>query len=238
MTKLHDLKTDESEREKIVNFCTDQALQVVSIKDSIMNFYISNGKEREVKIFSELSSKSAKSHDTSKSSSDRKSKSKSNISVHSRTSVHSQLSARTHGSSLQGKSNASYFAVLERRKTAEHAKLLADQVEESAKRKLKILEKSLDLEKAKIENETFEARSKAIIAEYESKLDDSNVNSSVVSKSSLGHRLLAENTLQNENMDDHTSLISESYIRPSNVYNETSKNISIAVKILTIKNLK
>ena len=199
-TELHDLETDESEREKIINFCTDQALRVVSIKDSIMNFYISNGKEREVKIFSELSSKSAKSRDTSKSSSDRKSKSKSNISVHSRTSVHSQLSARTRSSSSQGQSNASYFAVLERRKTAEHAKLLADQVEESAKRKLKILEKSLDLEKEKIENEAFEARSKAIVAEYESKLDErghvSNDNSSVVSKSSSGHRLLPENNFK------------------------------------------
>ena len=198
-TQLHDLETDESEMEKIINFCTDQALRVVSIKDSIMNFYISNGKEREVKIFSKLSSKSAKSRDTSKSSSDRKSKSKSNISVHSRTSVQSQLSARTRSSSSQGKSNKSYFAVLERRKTAEHAKRLADQVEESAKRRLKALEKSLDLEKEKIENETFEARSKAIIAEYESKLDErdqfSNDNSSVVSKSSSDHLLLAENTL-------------------------------------------
>ena len=132
---------------------------------------------------------------------------------------------------MQEKSNASYFAVLERQKTAEHAKLLADQVEERAKRKLKILEKSLDLEKEKIENETSEARSKAIIAEYESKLDErnqfSNNNSSVVSKSSSGHRLLAENTLQNENIDNHTSFISESYIRPSNVYSETSKSISI-----------
>ena len=73
-TELHDLETDESEREKIINFCTDQALRVVSIKDSIMNFYISNGKEREVKIFSELPNKSAKSRDTCKSSSDRKKK--------------------------------------------------------------------------------------------------------------------------------------------------------------------
>ena len=230
MTKLDDLRTDESEREKIINFCTDLAFRVVSIKDSIMNFYISNGKEREVNYQEDLSSKSAKSRDTSKSSSDRKSKSKSNITVHSRTSVHSQLSARTHSSSLQGKSNESYFAVLERQKTAEHAKQ-AGQVEESAKRKLKILEKSLDFEKEKIENETFEAGSKAIIAEYESKLDErnqfSNDNSSVVSKLSSGHRLLAENTLQNENKDNHTSLISESYITPSNVYNKTRENILI-----------
>ena len=50
-------------------------------------------------------------------------------------------------SSSEGKSNASNFVVLERRKTAEHAKLLTDQVEERPKRKLKILKKSLDLEK-------------------------------------------------------------------------------------------
>ena len=70
-----------------------------------MNFYISNRKEREHKIFSELSSKSAKSRGTSKSSSNRQNKSKSNISVHSRTSVHSQPSVRPHSSSSQGKSN-------------------------------------------------------------------------------------------------------------------------------------
>ena len=61
--------------------------------DSIINFYISNGKERENKIFLELSSKSTKSRDTFKFSSDRKGMSKSNLSVHSRTSVHSQPSA-------------------------------------------------------------------------------------------------------------------------------------------------
>ena len=91
---------------------------------------------------------------------------------------------------------------------------MADQVEESAKRKLKVIEKYLDLEKKKIENEAFEAWSKAIVAEYESKLDErgqvSNDNSSVVSKSSSGHRLLAEITLQNQNIDNHRSLISES----------------------------
>ena len=184
-----------------------------------MNFYISNGKEREQKIFSELLSKSVKSSDTSKSSSDRQNKSKSNISVHSHTSVHSQPSVCPHSSSSQGKSNSSYFAVLERKKTAKHAKRFADQVEESTKRKLKIPEKSLDLEKEKIENEAFEARSKAIVAEYGSRFDGrnhiSNNNNSVVSKSSSGHRLLAENTFQNESVDNRISAISESYIRPS-----------------------
>ena len=107
---------------------------------------------------------------------------------------------------------------------------MADQVEESAKRKLKNLEKSLDLEKEEIENQAFEARSKAIV-EYASRLDErghfSNDNNSVVSKSSSGHRLLAENTLQNESIDNHTSAVSKSYIRPSNVYNKTSENVSI-----------
>ena len=114
-----------------------------------MNFYISNGKEKEDKIFSELWNNSAKSRDTSKSFSDRKSKSKSILCLHSHTSAHSQPSELTSSSSLQGESKASYFAVLERRKTAEHAKLLADQVEECVKRKLEVLEKSLD------ENEAF-----------------------------------------------------------------------------------
>ena len=89
-----------------------------------------------------------------------------------RTSVHSQPSVCTCSSSLQGKSNASYFAVLEERNTAEQAKLLADQVEKSAKRKLKILEKSLDLEKENIKNEASEARSKAIVAVYGIRFDE------------------------------------------------------------------
>ena len=106
------------------------------------------------------------------------------------------------------------MAILERRKTAEHAKRLADQVEKRAKRNLRVPEKSLDLEVEKIENNTFKARSKAIVAEYESRLDErghvSNNNNLVVSKSSFGHRLLVENKLQNESIDNHKSEISES----------------------------
>ena len=83
----------------------------------------------------------------------------------------------------------------------------------------------------KIENEAFEARSKAIVAEYESRLDErghvSNDNNLVVSKSSSGHRFLAENTLQNQSINNHMAAISESYIRHSNVCNETSENVSI-----------
>ena len=86
-------------------------------------------------------------------------------------------------------------------------------------KKLKILEKSLDLEKEKIENEAFEARSKAIVAEYESTTGHlSNGNNWVASKSSSGHLLLAENTLQNERICNHMS-----HIRLSNVQNETTR---------------
>ena len=171
--------------------------------DSIINFYISNGKERENKTFLELSSKSTKSRDTFKFSSDRKGMSKSNLSVHLRTSVHSQPSAvHVVLAGKESRMHFFFFAVLEWQKTAQHAKHLADQVEKSAKRKLKILEKSLNLHKEKTENEAFEARSKAIVAEYESRFDErghvSVGNNSVVSKSSSDHRLLAENTFQNE----------------------------------------
>ena len=76
-----------------------------------------------------------------------------------------------------------------------------------------------------------EARSKNIGGEYEGKFHEtglvSNENNSVVSNSSSGHRLLAENTCQNENIDNHTSAISESDIRLSNAYNKTSENVSI-----------
>ena len=63
-------------------------------------------------------------------------------------SSHSKSSKSSHSSSSH-KSNskdteASYFAILERRKIADHAKLIADQEEERANRKLKILEKNFE----------------------------------------------------------------------------------------------
>ena len=69
---------------------------------------------------------------------------------------------------------ASYFAILERRKTADHAKLIADQEEERTNRKLKVLEKTLEPEKEKLENEKFKAQNKAILAEFETHYDDVN----------------------------------------------------------------
>ena len=67
-----------------------------------MNLYISSGKKRELKILSELSSKSAKSCDRSKN----QIKSKSDLFVHLHTSAQYQSSVHTHSSTLQGKSNA------------------------------------------------------------------------------------------------------------------------------------
>lgn len=43
----------------------------------------------------------------------------------------------------------------------------------------------------------------------------------------LGNLLLNENQFQNESIDNHTSAISETTIRPLNVYNKTRENISI-----------
>ena len=70
------------------------------------------------------------------------------ISLFTRT-PHFRLSVRTCSFSSQGKWNASYFATFKRRITADHAKILADHVKESAERKLKVLEESLDLEMEK-----------------------------------------------------------------------------------------
>ena len=88
-------------RKKIINFCTDQALQVVSIRD----ICILNGKRQELIIFSELSSKFTKSCDTSNCSNGRKNKSKSDLFVHLRTAVHYQSSVHRHSSAFQRKSN-------------------------------------------------------------------------------------------------------------------------------------
>ena len=72
--------------------------------------------------------------------------------------------------------------------------------------------------------------SKDIIEEYESRnFEISHVsldNKLVVSKSSSGNSLSAEETFQNLSVDNHTSANSESYIKLSNVYNKTSEDIS------------
>ena len=73
-----------------------------------------------------------------------------------------------------------------------------------------MLEKSLELEKKgkKNENKVFEEMSKDIIEEYESRnVEISHVsldNKLVVSKSSSGNSLSAEETFQNLSVDNHT----------------------------------
>ena len=44
-------------------------------------------------------------------------------------------------------------------------------MQEHANRKLEILEKTLELEKEKLENKEIEARNKAILAEFETRYD-------------------------------------------------------------------
>ena len=97
-------------------------------------------RKKENKIFS---NKSAKSSDASKSSSTRKSKKK----VKSLCPLTCLCPFTVF--CPYGSSKGSYFVVLEKRETAEHAKLLVDQIEKKSKRTQKILEKSLKLEKEK-----------------------------------------------------------------------------------------
>ena len=71
------------------------------------------------------------------------------------------------GSSDSYVSNPSYLAVLERRRTAEHAELLVKQAEERTQRKLKLLQKSFDYEKQKILEDVEEAKNNRGIVNFE-----------------------------------------------------------------------
>ena len=64
-------------------------------------------------------------------------------------------------------SDPSYVAVLERRRTAEHAQLLVRQAEERTQRKLKLLQKSFDYEKQKILEDVEEAKNNRAIVNFE-----------------------------------------------------------------------
>ena len=67
------------------------------------------------------------------------------------SSYSSNSDSSTKSSSDSHVSNPSYLAVLERRRTAEHAKISAKQAVERTQRKLKLLQKSFDYERQKIE---------------------------------------------------------------------------------------
>ena len=87
-------------------------------------------------------------------------------------SCHHSISSKSSSKSSSSSSRHTYLSILERRKTAEQANLLAIQAEERSKRKLKFLEKSFELEKEKLLDQVIEARNKAALVELERKHDE------------------------------------------------------------------
>ena len=110
-----------------------------------------------------------------------------------------------------------YFAILERRKTADHAKLIADQEEERANRKLKSLEKKLELKKEKLENEKIKGQNKAILAEFETCYDDVSQFSRNEYECELKLRT-RKSSLWEKSIENSSFNLLESYLKPSNVY--------------------
>ena len=140
---------------------------------------------------------------------------KSSKSSHSKSSKSSQSSSSHKSNSNSTK--ASCFTILERRKTGDHAKLIANQEEERAYRKFKILEKTLEFEKEKLENEKIEARNKAILAEFETRYDDVSKfpenEYECESKSRTRKSSLREKSIGNNSFN-----LLESYLKPLNAY--------------------
>ena len=126
-------------------------MRVSDIKAHLVNYFNLNkeniGKTKQMFLKSSSSlSKSSKGQSEKSQKSPKSSHSKS----------HSKPSKSSHSSCLH-KSNSKgaeilYSAILERRKTADHAKLIADQGEERANIKLKILEKTWKRKTRKREN--------------------------------------------------------------------------------------
>ena len=110
------------------------------------------------------------------SKSSHSSKSKNTLSIHSKTFLSKSSSSRplsNSGSSSSSKySNAYYLSLNERRKSSKQAQLVAKQAEERAKRQLKLLEKSFELETQKITEEVLVAREGATRVEFNNYLDE------------------------------------------------------------------
>ena len=84
----------------------------------------------------------------------------------------------------------SYLTVVERRKTAEEAKLIAFQTKEHPKRKIeKLLEKTFETEKMHLRNEEIEAQNRAELVELaislEEKVDLSEIQNAANAKRHL-----------------------------------------------------
>ena len=157
-SELRHYETDAMEKENSLSFLNEQILRVSHIKAHLVNYFNSN---------SENIGKNKQSFPKSSSSLSKSSKGQSEKSHKSSISSHSESSKSRHYSSSH-KSNskgteASNFAILDRRKTSDHAKLIADQEGKRANRKLKILKKTSELEKEKLENEKIKTQNKVIL---------------------------------------------------------------------------
>ena len=93
----------------------------------------------------------------------------------------------------------SYLTVVERRKTAEEAKLIPLQTEERAKRKIELLGKTFEIEKMHLRNEEIEAQIPAELAELAISVEE-NVDLSEIQNGGNTKRHLP--SLSNE--DFHT----------------------------------
>ena len=122
-----------------------------------------------------LSTKIRKNESLSDLKSEHKSKTDSNCS----RSSSSKASSRSFSNSLTSShARGTYLSVIEKRETIEQAKHLALQDEECSKRNLKLLEKSFELEKERLLSEAAEARDKAVLAELETKHNETTSSSS------------------------------------------------------------
>ena len=151
ITKIIRHETDDKITEKEINIGTEQEFRLIQIR-KLMDSYCSNVenlnpfKNTPHKHTSFTSSKGKQMSNSSAKSAPNLNKTPRNIfGQHERFSLLS-LRRRTdsHSVSQDGDSRASCYPVLERRRTTEHAKLSAKQIEEKIKHKLELLEKSFE----------------------------------------------------------------------------------------------
>ena len=220
-----------------MSFLKEQVSRVSEIKAHLANYFNLNSENIEkVKQNSLKSSISLSKSSNSHSEKSQKSSKSSHSKAHSKSSKSSHSSS-SHKSSSRG-SDASYFAILERRKTADHAKLIADQEEERANRKLKILEKTLELEKEKIESEIVEARNKAVLAEFETRYDDvsqfSENEYDCESKLRTRKFSFEEKSIEKNSLDLIKPYLKPSYIHPNSGTITLNKNKNTNIQNIDI----
>ena len=149
-----------------------------------------------------------------------------NTKIKTKSRHHSISSKYSSKSSLKSSSSSrhTYLSILERRKTAEQANLLAIQAEESSKRNLKFLEKSFELEKEKLLDQVIEARNKAALVELERKHDEDLASSHSADsvKEQFKNSLLLYDDLNNKK---HPFVDSNFKSYENNDVNNTSKSV-------------